>query len=285
MSIQRIVLGLCYDGAAYHGWQCQGHIKTIQNTLQQALSDVADHPITVTCAGRTDAGVHATGQVVHFDTQAQRTNDAWLLGTNSHLPSDIRISWVKPVASIVLKPNKTRTNYQTSNVQECDPTFHARFSATARCYRYIIYNHNIPPAILRHAVGWYDPPLDEKKMQEAATHLVGRHDFNAFRGAGCQARTSERTVEYINITRIRRMIVIEIKANAFLLHMVRNMVGSLVWIGSGKRSNDWLKSVLELKERHHAGATMMPNGLYLVNVQYPKTFNLPTRPVGPFFLP
>ena len=261
--MHRMALALRYDGTAYHGWQVQNNLKTVQKTLEQALSRVADHPVTVTCAGRTDAGVHASAQVVHFDTEAKRSDYSWVFGTNSNLPHDISVLWVKSVSS----------------------QFHARFSAMARRYRYVLYNHEIRPGILRNAVGWYHRPLDEKRMQEAATHLIGEHDFSSFRGADCQAKSPIRTVHEIEIYRVRRMLVIEIQANAFLLHMVRNVAGVLVAIASGDRPPEWAKAVLTAYDRRQAGMTISPRGLYLVEVSYPLEFKLPRMPLGPFFLP
>jgi len=261
--MHRMVLALRYDGTAYHGWQVQNNLKTVQKTLEQALSRVADHPVTVTCAGRTDAGVHASAQVVHFDTEAERSDYSWVFGTNSNLPHDISVLWAKSVSS----------------------QFHARFSAMARRYRYVLYNHQIRPGILRNAVGWYHRPLDEKRMQEAATHLIGEHDFSSFRGADCQAKSPIRTVHEIEIYRVRRMLVIEIQANAFLLHMVRNVAGVLVAIASGDRPPEWAKAVLTAYDRRRAGMTISPRGLYLVEVSYPPEFKLLRMPLGPFFLP
>ena len=263
MTIKRLSLGIRYDGSAYHGWQCQNDLSTVQEQLERALSRVANHNITVTCAGRTDAGVHATAQVVHFNTEADREDRSWVFGANSNLPADIRVLWAKEVSH----------------------DFHARFSATARRYRYLLYNHEIRPGILRHFVGWCHRPLDEEKMQEAASHLLGEHDFSAFRGSGCQAKHPIRTMKAFSIERQRRLIILEVEANAFLLHMVRNIAGSLIAVGSGDRSPEWMKEVLESRDRRQGGVTISPNGLYLVSVEYPQEFQLPENPVGPFFLP
>lgn len=262
-SSKRIALCIRYDGSNYHGWQHQDGLTTLQGTVEKALSYVADHPVAVTCSGRTDAGVHATSQIVHFDTMANRNDHAWVFGANSNLPPDISVVWSKHVWR----------------------NFHARFSALVRRYRYIIYNHEIRPGILRNAVGWHYRLLNEEAMQKGALHLLGEHDFSAFRGAGCQSNTPVREIFDIEITRYRRMIVIDIQANAFLLHMVRNIVGVLVAIGSGEKPPEWAKEVLESRDRRHGGITIQPNGLYLVEVKYPEEFDLPRISLGPFFLP
>lgn len=261
--IKRIALGLRYDGSRYHGWQSQGQFNTVQEYVEHGLARVANHPVTVMCAGRTDAGVHATAQVVHFDTEADRHDHSWVFGANSNLPHDISVLWAK----------------------EVDRTFHARFSATGRRYRYILYNHPVRPAILRHYVGWYHKPLNETHMLEAANHLIGEHDFSAYRGADCQAKTPNRIIYHLDVKRQGPMIIIEAYANAFLLHMVRNIAGVLIEIGAGTREPIWSRNVLESRDRQQGGITFSPNGLYLVEVDYPQQFNLPIEaPVGPFFL-
>jgi tRNA pseudouridine38-40 synthase len=263
MKIKRIALGVRYDGASYRGWQVQNELlPTVQGRLERALARVADHPVTTVCAGRTDAGVHATSQVVHFDTSVDRRDYSWVFGVNSNLPSDISILWAKQV----------------------DVDFHARYSACARTYRYIIYNHPIKPAILRHGVGWYHKALDADAMHEAAQCLIGEHDFTSFRGSGCQSNTAIRNIHSVDISRRGRMVMIEITANAFLLHMVRNIVGSLVAIGSDQQPIAWLQQVLDGCDRKAAGVTISPAGLYLVKVNYPDTFRLPEMPIGPYFL-
>lgn len=258
----RIALGVRYDGSAYHGWQVQDRLNTVQKQVEGALSTVANHPIMVVCAGRTDAGVHASGQVIHFDTTAYRGEQAWIFGVNNNLPYDISVIWAK----------------------EVDNSFHARYGAFARRYRYLIYNHEIRPAILRKAISWYFQLLDEKRMQVAAQFLLGEHDFSSFQGAGCQAKTPIRTIFQIKIFRIRHMVVIEVQANAFLSHMVRNIVGVLVAIGSGKKEPKWAENVLKAKDRQQGGITVSPHGLYLVEVSYPAEFKLPQTSLGPFFL-
>ena len=263
METRRIALGVRYDGSRYHGWQEQIDLDTVQGRLERALSRVANHSINVTCAGRTDAGVHASGQVVHFNSDADRSDYSWVFGANSNLSHDISVTWAKTVSH----------------------DFHARFSATARRYRYVLFNHSVRPGILRHAVGWYYRPLDEAAMHEAGQYLLGEHDFSAYRGAGCQAKTPHRTIYEFSVNRYRRMIVIEILANAFLLHMVRNIGGVLIAVGSGDKPAVWAKEVLESRDRQSAAVTVAPNGLYLVDVDYPDEFDLPKNPIGPFFLP
>lgn len=260
--IQRIALCVRYDGARYYGWQYQEGLLTIQGCLEKALSFVADHPVAVVCAGRTDAGVHATGQIIHFDTHANRNDHAWVFGANSNLPPDISVCWSKHVWQ----------------------DFHARHSALTRRYKYIIYNHEIRPGILRQAVGWYYRLLDESRMNVAAQYLLGEHDFSAFRGAGCESTTPIREIFDLTVTRYRRMIIIEVHANAFLLHMVRNIVGVLVAVGGGERPPEWVKEILESRDRRNGAVTFPPNGLYLVEVKYSEECDLPAVPPGPFFL-
>lgn len=258
----RIALGIEYDGAAYYGWQRQKEVISVQQKLEEALSIIANHPITVNCAGRTDSGVHGTGQVVHFDTEADRKDVAWTLGTNANLPNDIAVRWVKRV----------------------DDTFHARFSATSRRYRYIIYNAPFRPGILQGGLSHYHPPLDEQLMQTAGQYIIGEQDFTSFRALHCQANSPVRTIEFLNITRRGDFIIIDIKANAFLHHMVRNIAGSLIEVGRGNQPVDWLSSLLELKDRSKAAATAKPGGLYLVEVDYPAEYNLPRPSLGPLFI-
>lgn len=260
--MKRVALALSYDGSRYHGWQHQEEVNSVQQTLEHALSRVANHPVTVMCAGRTDAGVHATTQIVHFDTDAQRTTRSWVFGANSNLPSDVSVMWA----------------------QETTADFHARFSAFARTYRYIICNQPVRPGIFQKAVGWHYKTLDVDRMQEATHYLLGEHDFSAFRGSGCQAKHAVRTIHSLSVKRQGRMIVIEVRANAFLLHMVRNIVGVLKEIGEGEKNPVWAKVVLESRDRKRASVTSAPNGLYLVQIDYPDHFNLPKLPKGPFFL-
>lgn len=263
MQRKRVAMGVRYDGAAYHGWQAQFEaVDTVQMRVEKAISAVANHDVSVVCAGRTDAGVHATQQVIHFDTTAERESKSWIFGANSHLPPDISVTWAQVV----------------------DDEFHARYSANSRRYRYILYNYRVRPGILRNAVGWYHKQLDEVAMQQAALCLIGEHDFTSFRGAGCQARSAKRTMMEVAIARHQHMVIIEVEANAFLLHMVRNIVGSLQAVGSGHRPVEWMSEVLQAKDRTAAGVTASPAGLYLVDVDYSEDYPLPKIPLGPFFL-
>ncbi|EKE01792.1 MAG: hypothetical protein ACD_21C00052G0010 [uncultured bacterium] len=243
----RIALGIEYDGTNYCGWQRQDNVCTIQEKVEDALSQIAVQPIKVICAGRTDAGVHALGQVVHFDTDAKRSDQAWIMGTNCNLPADIRVLWARHVAD----------------------DFHARYSATARQYRYIIYNNKVASAILRHRAMWSPFVLNEKSMHEAGQYLIGKHDFSSFRGSGCQAKTAERTVISLVVARNGHMITIDIKANAFLLHMVRSIVGMLVKVGKGDKPPSWAQEVLIARDRKVPAVITAPaQGLYLVGVGY-----------------
>ena len=260
---QRIALGIAYNGRHYHGWQRQpsGHIS-VQEKLEDALSIVANEPIKVMCAGRTDAGVHASAQVVHFDTVAQRPLRAWTHGGNMNLPDDVAIQWAQPV----------------------DEKFHARFSATARRYRYVIYNHALRPALMDKEVTWNYRPLDIVSMQKAADHLVGTHDFSSFRAAACQANSPIRTMHHLNVIAAGDYIVLDVRANAFLHHMIRNLAGLLMKIGAGEAPPEWAMEVLIAKDRRVSAATAKPYGLYFVDAEYDDVFNLPQTPLGPHFL-
>lgn len=249
----RIALGISYNGANYKGWQRQPkHLSTVQAQLEVALGKVAAHPLSVVCAGRTDAGVHALGQVIHFDTSANRQPSAWLLGTNTHLPTDIRVNWA----------------------QEVPDSFHARFSAQARSYRYIIYNNPVHSAVFRSQVTWYRWPLDIERMQKAACHLIGTHDFTSYRAMGCQAKSPIRTVHHLTLQRSNQFIFLDIKANAFLHHMVRNITGVLMMVGTKKHEPEWALEVLQARDRTFGGITAPPAGLYLTTIDYPPEFNL-----------
>jgi len=258
----RYALGVEYDGSQYYGWQRQKSVISVQQTLEQALSKVANEPIEVVCAGRTDTGVNATNQIVHFDTTQQRKDVAWTLGVNTQLPKDIAVSWVQRVSE----------------------NFHARFSATARRYRYIIYNNNLRSAILSHGLSFCHYDLDEVLMHEAAQYLVGEHDFTSFRTVHCQAHSPIRTLMHCNVSRQGNYIILDVKANAFLHHMVRNIAGSLMKVGQGLKPVTWIKEVLEARNRCLAGITAPSAGLYFVDVDYPEEFELPARPLGPLFL-
>lgn len=241
-------MGVEYDGSHYSGFQNQSDptLVTIQQKLEAAISRVADHPVSIVTAGRTDAGVHATAQVIHFDTESVREDHAWLVGTNTNLPKDISIKWVRKVAD----------------------DFHARFSAISRRYQYLIFNSPVRSAIWHQKASLIYTPLDESKMHHAAQVFVGKHDFTSFRSSQCQAKTAVRTINYITISRMNSFVLLEIEANAFLHHMVRNLAGVLMDIGSGKKDTSWAQEVLDKKDRKYAGITAPPDGLYLVNVGY-----------------
>lgn len=259
----RVALGIEYEGSNYAGFQRQTTLKTVQGELERALSIVANEKIEIQCAGRTDAGVNATGQVVHFDTNAQRSERSWIMGTNVNLPDDIAVTFAKIV----------------------DDSFHARFSAKARRYRYIISNTVYRPGILNKGVSVYQGNFDIEKMQEAADYIIGEHDFSSFRAADDESRTSMRCVHFVKITRFGQYIVFDIAANAFLMHMVRNIVGSLLTVGNGQNSVQWFKDMFDAKDRNQAGPTAKPYGLYLVDVTYPNDFNLPKRDcIGPIWM-
>ncbi|WP_108651516.1 tRNA pseudouridine(38-40) synthase TruA [Dongshaea marina] len=258
----RIALGIEYDGTHYYGWQRQREVASVQQELEQVLTKIACHRVDVQCAGRTDAGVHATGQVIHFDTESVRKDAAWTLGVNSNLPKDIAVRWCKVV----------------------DEEFHARFSATARRYRYVIYNHRFRPGVLNSGVSHYHLPLDADLMHKAGQYLLGENDFSSFRAVQCQSRTPFRNVMELSVTRHGPYIVLDIKANAFLHHMVRNITGTLLQVGMGEQSPQWVRDVLEAKDREAAGVTAKPGGLYLVEVDYPRQFSLPEVPCGPLWM-
>lgn len=263
-GMQRVALAVEYLGSHYHGFQTQSSgVSTVQQALEKALSVVADEPITLVCAGRTDAGVHATAQIVHFDTLAQRPEKAWVKGTRAHLPLDISVRWARPV----------------------DPAFHARFSAHARSYRYLISDRATYSGLLYQQLTWSRKRLDEEAMAQAAACLVGEHDFTSFRASQCQAKSPVRCIEHVHIIRRGEMIVIEVKANAFLHHMVRNIVGVLMAVGAGEASPEWMAQILAARDRSAGGVTARPFGLYLVQVDYPDVFELPNIPPGPLFVP
>lgn len=249
----RIALGIEYDGRAFCGWQFQDHSPSVQEVVEKALSKVADHFVRVTCAGRTDTGVHATEQVIHFDTEVTREPHQWVKGVNANLPNSVTILWA----------------------QEISDEFHARFKAFRRAYRYVIFSRKTRPSYLSGLVTWDYRTLDEQRMQEAANYLIGEHDFTSYRALGCQAHSPVRTLYQFNITRKGNFIFLDIEANAFLHHMVRNMAGVLMTIGAGEQNTVWAKEVLELKDRTLGGITAAPHGLYLVRVDYPEEFELP----------
>jgi tRNA pseudouridine38-40 synthase len=249
----RIALAIEYDGTDFFGWQRLSHGPSVQGALESALSFVAAHPVEVTCAGRTDAGVHARQQIVHFDSDAERSERAWALGTNSQLPPTVAVLWALGVSD----------------------DFHARYSARARRYRYTILNRPIRPALDARRVAWERVPLDVDAMQRASQALIGEHDFSAFRTIACQARSPMRNVHEISIARSGDEIAIEIEANAFLHHMVRNIVGSLLPIGRGEQREAWLGELLAGRDRAKAGPTAPAAGLTFIGPRYPARWNLP----------
>lgn len=248
----RLALGIEYDGRAHCGWQSQPSACAVQDKLEAALWALAQEKIGVVAAGRTDAGVHATGQVVHFDSQVVRPLTAWTRGVNTHLPESIRVLWAQPV-------------------QE---DFHARFSALSRSYRYVLYNHPVRPALAAGRVSWFHEALDAEAMAVAARTLVGEHDFSSFRAAECQAKTPVKMLQEIHVQRFHDYVVFDFTANAFLHHMVRNIVGCLVQVGAGRKPASWVAELLVARDRRLAAPTFAPDGLYLVRVRYDARFGL-----------
>jgi tRNA pseudouridine38-40 synthase len=252
----RIALGLEYDGAAFCGWQTQPDGCAVQDALERALSEVAGKNDETVCAGRTDAGVHALAQVVHFDVDVERPPSAWIRGGNALLPDAIAVNWARAV----------------------NPDFHARFSATGRRYVYWLLNRAQRPGLLRGRVGWFYRHLDERAMQQAAQCLIGSHDFSAFRAAECQAKTPVKSLRQLEICRHGDLIRFEFAADAFLQHMVRNIVGSLVYVGSGRQPAAWIGEVLGSRDRNRAAPTFAASGLYLAAVEYDASWALPSHP-------
>lgn len=263
-TTQRIALTLEYDGSAFSGWQRQlsPAVATIQQEVEAALSKVANHPVTVICAGRTDAGVHATCQVIHFDCKIDRGEKAWVMGGNSLLPRSIRLLSATPVGD----------------------DFHARFSALSRRYLYMIYQRKIAPAILYKRATHVATSLDVEAMQTAAQHLLGERDFSSFRAAGCQSNSAWRNVIRADVSRRGTFVMLDIQANAFLQHMVRNIVGALLEVGTGRQSPDWIADLLGIRDRTRGAVTAPSDGLYLVQVEYPEQFPLPAGAARPGFL-
>lgn len=249
----RIALGVEYDGSRFQGWQYQENGPTVQAALEAALSKVASHRVETFCAGRTDAGVHAQQQIVHFDTCAVRDFKGWTMGANTNLPPTVRVRWAKPVAN----------------------DFHARFSATSRTYEYWIYRDKSASSIFRHLAKWHYYPLDVARMNEAAQYLLGERDFTSFRASGCQASGPVREMKEVSVAQFGKMLVVRVKANAFLYHMVRNIVGLLIPVGEGKIEPQAMKTILEARDRKQAGPTAPAHGLHLVSVNYPSKYDLP----------
>jgi tRNA pseudouridine38-40 synthase len=249
----RIALGIEYDGSRFLGWQTQPGGGTVQDALEPALSAIAGTAVSTTAAGRTDRGVHAHEQVIHFDTQATRPRSAWVRGANALLPDSVAVLWAR----------------------EVDGEFHARYSATARTYRYRLLNRAVRPALAASHVGWFHVPLDVSAMRQAAAQLVGQHDFSAFRSSECQAKTPVRTLHALEIEAAGERIEFVLRANAFLHHMVRNIVGTLLYVGKGKHAPRWAREVLDSRDRAKAAPTFAAQGLYLEKIQYDARWGLP----------
>lgn len=249
----RIALAIEYCGTHFQGWQSQPSGNTVQDVLQFALAQIAGQPVGVICAGRTDAGVHATHQVVHFDAPVKRPLSAWVRGVNSHLPEGVAVRWAQPV----------------------DEEFHARFSARGRRYRYLLMNRPQRPGLWQGRVGWFHLPLDLAAMRDAAGRLLGEHDFSAFRAAGCQARTPVKTLWRADVQEQGNLLVFDFEASAFLHHMVRNLVGSLVYIGKGAQPATWMDELLQARDRTEAAPTFSPDGLYFRGPIYEPHWQLP----------
>ena len=249
----RVALAVEYCGTAFQGWQSQPSGRTVQDALESALAQIAGEPVGVICAGRTDAGVHATHQVVHFEVPVERPISAWVRGVNAHLPEGVAVRWAQPV------PDE----------------FHARFSARGRRYRYLLLNRPQRPGLWQGRVGWFHLPLDLAAMQAAAGHLLGEHDFSAFRAAGCQAKTPVKTLWRAEVHRRGSLLLFDFEASAFLHHMVRNMVGSLVYVGKGAQSPEWFEHLLQMRDRTEAAPTFSPDGLYFRGPIYEPHWQLP----------
>ena len=254
--MKRIAACIEYCGVNYHGWQMQKHVPSVQCEVERAISAVANEDIAVTAAGRTDTGVHGTGQVIHFDTTAQRNRDEWLMGVNTGLPDDVSLIWT----------------------QEVPPDFHARFKALRRSYRYVILNRRVSPSYLHGRVAWYHAKMDVLAMQEAAVPLLGLHDFSAFQASGCQSKNPVREVHALSLHQSGCWIWMDISASGFLQHMVRNIAGTLMRVGRGQAPVKWAREVLEGRDRTRGGITAMPDGLYFVEARYDERYRLPCSP-------
>ena len=257
---QTVALGIEYDGRNYFGWQTQPDARTVQDALEEALRRFLTVPVATICAGRTDRGVHGTHQVVSIASPFARAESSWVRGVNTFLPDDIAVKWARTVPE----------------------GFHARFDALSRTYQYWIFNSPVRSPVMHGKTGWVWRPLDESRMQQAARYLIGEHDFSSFRAAECQAATPVRTVKSLAVRRRGDLICVEISANAFLQHMVRNIVGSLIYVGTGRESVEWMGEVLQAKKRAAAAPTFEAGGLYLTGVEYPEKFGLPAHGISPF---
>ncbi len=249
----RIALGIEYDGSHFHGWQSQPELQTAQGALEHAVGEIAGEPVTVIAAGRTDTGVHALEQVAHFDTNTSRPLQAWIRGVNRYLPPAAAVRWAVPV----------------------DLEFHARFSAVSRSYRYVLFNHPVRPALQSGRVGWYHRSLDIGKMSVAVQQLIGKHDFSSFRSSECQAKSPVKTLHEATIRRHGDYVLFDFRGGGFLHHMVRNIVGSLLWVGYGKESPEWFAALLDACDRTLAAPTFAPDGLYFVSAEYDERWQLP----------
>lgn len=265
--MKRIVLGIEYDGSPWKGWQTQPAGNAVQDVLEAAMTRFTAREIGTHCAGRTDAGVHALEQVVHFDTELERADVSWVRGLNSYLPSSIAVRWACQLAH----PRAEG--------------FHARYAATGRSYHYVVHNSPVRSPLLKGRVGWVFRPLDAERMHQAAQHLIGTHDFSAFRAAECQSKSPERDMFALQVARHGELIVFTLRANAFLHHMVRNIVGSLLQVGTGNRPESWIAELLAGRDRRLAAPTFAPDGLYLARVEYDEAWSLPRQRVsGPLGL-
>lgn len=258
----RIAAGIEYDGSAFAGWQTQPHAPSVQDAVEAAFSEVANHSVKIVCAGRTDAGVHAYNQVVHFDTDAPRRQRSWVLGANSNLPASVNVNWTREVSD----------------------DFHARFGALARSYRYVILNRWVRSAVNANRATWVHERLDADAMHRAAQYLFGEHDFSSYRALACQAKSPVRTIESITVSRADEWVTLDVTANAFLHHMVRNIAGVLIAIGRHEQAESWTREVLEHRDRALGGITAPPQGLYFLGPRYPEHFGIPQQqlwlPVG-----
>ncbi|MBX2824256.1 MAG: tRNA pseudouridine(38-40) synthase TruA [Gammaproteobacteria bacterium] len=249
----RYAIAIEYNGSAFCGWQRQKHSGSVQEVVEAALSKVADHPVTLVCAGRTDTGVHALAQIAHFDTLATRPDRAWTFGVNTHLPASVSVHWVKRMPD----------------------DFHARFAATERSYRYSILNRNTRPGYLREYLAWVSGELDAESMHLAAQTLVGTHDFSAFRSADCQAPHANRTMHCVQVEQAGELVHIHVRGNAFLHNMIRIMAGSLIRVGLDEKPSYWIKELLDGKDRTRAGMTAPPQGLCFMQAHYPEAWGVP----------
>lgn len=272
MEQKRLVLGVQYDGSCWHGWQTQPDGKTVQDTLELALSAFSKNSISTVCAGRTDAGVHAIEQIVHFDTVLDRSMHSWVSGVNSFLPNSVVVRWIKEVPFID---------------PDAQDNFHARFSAYGRTYHYVLYNNPVRSPLWSQRAGWVFRPLDVDAMRESAKYLIGEHNFTVFRAASCQAKSPVKHMYDVSIRQHGDLIVLSFHANAFLHHMVRNIVGALIYVGLNKKPSDWIAQLLNSCDRSLSAPTFMPDGLYLAKIDYDKKWNIGTSTSQnyPDFLP